>query len=260
MMKKKILIKSVIYGAIISILIVGLLVSTNIQDKITRSLKPNFQKAILATIQVGVGKRGGAGIVIEQDEEYLYVLTVKHVTKLRGKLKVAVRRIDGILEIIKNIPRKNIFVDDVFDIALIKVPKPEGEFEALKLAISSPAIGDTIYTIGHPLSFHNTVNTGIVSNYLTNPLPKRKGIHMLISAPSFTGNSGGVVINNNTQVVGIVVGIMYLGKDFSDYKNTVYLTHMTFAVRLEDIKNLLFEAGVLQKKLPEVFGRYKILR
>lgn len=198
-----------------------------------------FFKLQLATAQIGVGRSGGAGVIIKDDGEFLYIVTVKHAVTVKGKVMIVIRRKDLKQEIITKIPRKNIYKDKTLDIAIIKIPKPDGNFEVLKLAIKSPPIGQIIYTIGHPLNFHNTINIGIVSNYLKNPLPKRIGIYMLVSAPSFTGNSGGAVINVNKELVGIASGIMWVGDNPKDTKHTTFLYHMTFVVRIEDIKNLL---------------------
>ncbi len=229
-------------------LIIGLLLITIMNftllahaDMIGKRIDPTskFFKLQLATAQVGVGRGGGSGVIVKDDGEFLYILTAKHIVKGTGKVKVAVRRKDLILEIIKNISRKNVYKDKVLDIAIIKVPRPDGEFEILKLAKKSPSVGETIYTIGHPLSFHNTINIGIVSNYLRNPLPRRKGVYMLISAPSFMGNSGGAVINTDKELIGIASGIMWLGDNPKDRKHITFLYHMTFAVRIEDIKELI---------------------
>ena len=205
------------------------------QADINKRIDPTseFFKLQLATAQVGAGRSGGAGVIIKDDGEFLYIVTAKHIITVKGKVMIVIRRKDLKQEIITNISRKNIYKDKILDIAIIKIPRPEGEFEVLKFAIKSPSIGKTIYTVGHPSSFTNTINIGIVSNYLKNQVPKRKGIYMLISAPSCTGNSGGAVINVNKELVGIASGIM------KDRRHNTFLHYMTFVVRVEDIKILL---------------------
>jgi len=227
------------------IIILGLIVivmsTLSAQADINKRVDPTseFFKLQLATAQIGAGGRGGAGVIIKDDREFLYIATARHIANLKGKMKIVIRRKDLKQKIIAKIPRKNIYKDKILDVAIIKVSRPEGEFEVVTLAIKSPSIGKTVYTVGHPSSFTNTINKGIVSNYLKNPVPKRKGIYMLISAPSFTGNSGGAVINVNKELVGIASGIMWLGDNPKDLKHTLFLYHLTFVVRIEDIKNLL---------------------
>ena len=221
--------------AIYLLLIIMIIFAVSARADINKRIDPTseFFKLQLATAQVRAGRSGGAGVIIKDDGEFLYIVTAKHIVTVKGKVMIVIRRKDLKQEIIRNISRKNIYKDKILDIAIIKIPRPEGEFEILKFAIKSPSIGKTIYTVGHPSNFHNTINIGIVSNYLKNPVPKRKGIYMLISAPSCTGNSGGAVININQELVGIASGIM------KDKNHATFLHYMTFVVRIEDIKNLL---------------------
>ncbi len=200
--------------------------------------KPDIEKSISATVQIKVRKRGGAGVVIQDDGEYLYILTAKHITDLKGKLEVIVTNNETNKRIYAGIvPKKNIYPDKSLDLTLIKLPRPEGTFTVISLAEEQPEIGDTIYTVGHPVGTKYSVNVGIVSNYIKHS--KKPTTYMLISAPSIFGNSGGVVINNKTELVGIVSGVKWLGKNPMDLANTIYIYHMTYTVRLDDIKELL---------------------
>ena len=260
-MKVKLIEKIIYIGAILLLLSSVLVPMLSKSDVIasqneTIIASPDFDRLILATVQIKIGKRGGAGIIIRDDGKFLYILTVKHAITQKGRLDVCVRDIDRTFHIVKNIKKECIYQHKIVDLALIKVPRPKGEYVTLKIAPTKPTIGTVIYTIGHPLNFHFTVNTGIVSNYLTNPLAKRRGTYMLISAPSFTGNSGGAVINERTEVVGISAGIMYLGNNPSKYEDTTYLFYMTFAIQLDDIKELM--KVVLPKY--NVSERHKILK
>ncbi len=202
--------------------------------------KPDIKKIKNATIQIKVGRAGGAGIVIADDGEFLYVLTVKHITERSGKLGVVIINTETNKKIIvRDIDRKNVIEHKFVDLALVKVPKPEGNYEVLELAEEEPEVGITIYTVGHPVGTRYTVNIGIVSNYIKNPLPKRQGTYMMVSAPSIFGNSGGAVVDNKSQVVGICSGIMYLGNNTAQIDKITFLPHMTFTIRLNDIKDLL---------------------
>ena len=202
--------------------------------------KPDVDKSISATVQIRVKNFGGAGIIIKDDGEYLYILTAKHVIAPKGKVEMVVTNMETNKKTyVGVVSRKNIYSDKTVDLALIKFPRPQGEYEVLPLAEEEAKIGDTIYTVGHPVGTYYTLNVGIVSNYIKNPFAKRAGTYMLISAPSIFGNSGGAVINNKSEVVGIASGLMWLGTNPKDFQNNLYIYHMTFAIRLDDIKNLL---------------------
>ena len=50
--------------------------------------KPNFDKIINATIQIKVGNSGGTGVLIKEDKNFLYALSAKHITDIKGEVSV----------------------------------------------------------------------------------------------------------------------------------------------------------------------------
>lgn len=210
-----------------------------------KGTKPDFLKMRQGSIVIKVGKVGGVGTIVCVDEDYLYVLTAKHVIKRRGKIAVEVIDINGNATIIRNISKKNISFHKTVDLGLLKVPNPGGRFGVMRLAKTPALIGDEIYTIGHPCNIFYAVNKGIVSSYIKKTFSNIKEEYMVISAPSFSGNSGGAIVNKRNELVGVVVGIQYIGNNINDYKNTVYVFHIAYAVKLQFIKELLSEQGLV---------------
>lgn len=202
-------------------------------------LKPNFLKIRLSTVKIKVGHYGGTGAVYKVDKDFLYVLTAKHVINCDGQIDIVFTRTDYSYATVLDISRANIVLHNFIDLAIVKVPKPKGEFTYLEVATQRPVISTRIYTIGHPLLTYYSLNTGIVSNYTRTGFAEKFAEYMMISAPSFSGNSGGPVIDCYSRIVGVVVGITYIveGDAFHQYK--VYLPHMSYAVKLEDIRNLM---------------------
>ncbi|MGH9182972.1 MAG: trypsin-like peptidase domain-containing protein [Acidimicrobiales bacterium] len=80
------------------------------------------------------------------------------------------------------------------DLALVAVDQ---ELPALPIAASDPRIGDAVIVVGSPLGLDQSVVTGIVS--------ARRGDSLQLSAPLNPGNSGGPVLNEGGEVVGVVV-------------------------------------------------------
>jgi len=198
--------------------------------------KPFLAKLRITTVEVKVGKAGGAGTIIKVTDNYLYVLTAKHIVDCKGEIKVQVTDSKTVKFIkVIDIPRDNVYKSDEVDMAVIKVPKPEGSFIALDLAKDKPEIGEKIYTMGHPLSLGYTVQTGIVSNYTKRIFGNNKREYMMISAPAFNGNSGGACINCFNEVVGIVVGIAYVKKEGLFDDNEIFLPHLAFVVTIDDV-------------------------
>lgn len=73
----------------------------------------------------------------------------------------------------------------------------------LPLAAGNPDIGEQVFAIGSPLNFTNTINTGIVS--------KSYGSVIQTSVPIDHGSSGGALINQRGEVIGITTGTLSEG-------------------------------------------------
>ena len=72
------------------------------------------------------------------------------------------------------------------------------------IAKSKPIIGEKVYAIGSPRGFENTISDGIISRWQEKNL-------MQISVPIDHGSSGGALINEYGEVVGITSGTFYEG-------------------------------------------------
>ncbi len=85
------------------------------------------------------------------------------------------------------------------DIAILKI-SGEG-FNFLKLGNSDAVVsGEDVFCIGSPLGLENTFSTGVVSN--TNRIIDDLS-YIQITAPISHGSSGGAVLNENCEVIGI---------------------------------------------------------
>ena len=89
--------------------------------------------------------------------------------------------------------------DESSDIAVLRIS--EGSFPFLKVAGTGAAIGDDVYAIGAPESLAYTLTKGIVS-------AKNRRIgdnsYLQIDAAVNPGNSGGPLVNDKGEVLGIV--------------------------------------------------------
>ena len=207
--------------------------------------KPALYRVMVSTVEIKVGHFGGAGTIIKIDDEYLYILTAKHVMDCEGDIELQL--IDFIKDKkirIKDISRDNVYLHKEVDMALLKVSKPEGNFSYLNIATQKPLIGTKIYTMGHPMSIGYTVQTGIVSNYTKRIFGDNKKEYMMVSAPAFHGNSGGSCFNCKNELVGIVVGVAYSSKETLFSSSEIYLTHMVFVVTVDYIRSFLKELNI----------------
>lgn len=135
----------------------------------------------------------GTGVIMTQDG---YILTNAHVV-------ADMRRVRVIFSDNSILPARLVGADAEEDIAVLKV-----EAEGLKPAEFGDSdqlrCGDMVVAIGDPLGYRTSITQGIVS--ALNRTVEVDGILMDLiqtSAPINFGNSGGALINDRGQVVGI---------------------------------------------------------
>ncbi|MGM0929914.1 MAG: S1C family serine protease [Actinomycetota bacterium] len=138
----------------------------------------------------------GSGVVYSADG---LILTNEHVVGDNPEVEVAFA--DG-----QRSAGEVVATDAVSDLALVRTDReglPAAEFET-----SLPAIGELAVVIGSPLGFENTATAGIISG-LHRAIPGSSSSSLALvdliqtDAPISPGNSGGAVVNAQSQVVGI---------------------------------------------------------
>ncbi|MGE5403384.1 MAG: S1C family serine protease [Candidatus Saccharibacteria bacterium] len=139
------------------------------------------------------GRAIGTAFVINPDG---YALTNNHVVE--GRKKVGVKLANGMTtsaDVVAN--------DEDNDIALIKLGVCN--LPTLKLGSGRVTEGEPVMAIGAPFSLDFSVTRGIISN-VSRDLDGKKMIQT--DAPLNPGNSGGPLINQNGEVVGINTAII----------------------------------------------------
>lgn len=85
------------------------------------------------------------------------------------------------------------------DVIIFKVGTV-GKVNYIRIAATTPKVGEKIYTIGSPRGLDNTFSSGEISQIRDN------GNILQISAPIDHGSSGGVLLNSRGEAVGITSG------------------------------------------------------
>ena len=113
------------------------------------------------------------------------------------------------------------------DLVILKV---SGEGKPLSLGNSNVAqIGESIYVTGNPKGWTGTFSIGVISSFQMRYTGKR----IQITAPVSPGSSGGPVLNDEGEVIGIV----YAGHGGPDAQN------LNLAIPVSYLKNLLKRVG-----------------
>lgn len=144
-----------------------------------------------------VGYSGGTGIVMSEDG---YILTNYHVVE-KGQEATVTLLSDEI-----SYPAKLVGYDEGFDIAILKIdaggltPALFGDSDAL-------SVGDPAYAIGNPIGYlYGSMSEGIIS-YLDRAQTVGEHEMTLIQTTAVlnSGNSGGPLVNEYGQVIGVAV-------------------------------------------------------
>jgi len=134
------------------------------------------------------------------------ILTNSHVAFSRQSL--IVRLEDG-----TTLSAELVGADPIFDIAILRIPKPEkGTLPTLSLGDSSMVhVGSEAIAIGNPLGLDQSLTRGTVSainRVLPTTFSSLQEPLIQIDTPINPGNSGGPLLNQCGEVVGITTAVM----------------------------------------------------
>ena len=104
--------------------------------------------------------------------------------------------------------------DKGHDLAILQVsalgvqPLPLGDSDAVE-------IGDTVYTAGNPGRLEGTFSDGLISAIRPEGNELIHGKLLQMTAPISAGSSGGPVLNDSSEVIGISVGFREEGQNLN---------------------------------------------
>lgn len=100
--------------------------------------------------------------------------------------------------------------DEKNDLALLKVARIKGRAMVLS-SDDSTSIGDAVFAVGNPQGLEGTFSQGIVSS-----IRKSSSRDLIqITAPISEGSSGGAVMNDRGEVIGVAVGAIESGQSLN---------------------------------------------
>ena len=185
-------------------------------------------------LQYGVGvpdRAIGSGFFIDKRG---YLITNYHVIEsevnpeYEGFSRLFIRLPDSVGT---KVPAKVVAWDPVFDIALLKTEMVPEYIFSFSLD-NDFRLGDKIYAIGSPGGLENTITSGIVSAGKRKFLPI--GDVLQVDVPVNPGNSGGPLVNEHNEVLGVV----FAGIPRFQNINFVIPSHWVM-----DIMSSLYEEG-----------------
>ena len=203
-------------------------VNVSAQKTVDKKLTPReiAQQTLPSTVLLVMGNsdteevKSGSGFFVAED----VVITNFHVIKETTEGYAKIYGQEKIYEILGIVG-----TDEKNDLALLKIKGIKGK--ALKLnADDSAAIGDEVFAVGNPKGLEGTFSQGIVSS-----IRKTGKFNLLqITASISSGSSGGAILNNKGQVVGVAVGAIESGQA------------LNFAIPVSLLRSLLLNQKLLK--------------
>lgn len=205
------------------------IVSNDRGDKEANIIIPKLEAS---TVVVSSGGHIGAGTIIQQGNT---VLTNYHVVAPDpDNVYIAFKPERGDTPEKNSYYRANVLkVDMMRDLALLQIPeyvRAYHQYDFIKLGtMQALKKGIDIYTMGHPHKYYFAFGYGmlnkIVPDYRWMTYHVRYALHY--SMPSNRGNSGGPIIDNTLQLLGIVAGSDLSGEN------------LNFGISIADIRDFL---------------------
>jgi len=145
----------------------------------------------------------GSGFIVDRSG---LVLTNSHVVFGR-------QLIDATLDDGSTVTAQLIGADPIFDVALLRIPKPnKGALNVVDLGDSDRVqVGEEVIAIGNPLGLDQSLTRGVISA-INRVLPETffslQEPLLQMDTPVNPGNSGGPLVNRCGQVVGITTSVI----------------------------------------------------
>jgi len=186
----------------------------------------NYKQSIRSVVYITVEDEEyigfGSGSIITSDG---LIITNSHV--IEGSHKVVVTTYDGKHYEVESVPA----YDDLLDIAFLKInaegldPLPIGNSEGI-------SVGQKTLVIGHAEGFLNTLSIGNVSA-VRNYDSTEEGENIQITNPISSGNSGGALLNDKGELIGVPTWSL-------EYEDNIFqVQNINFAVSINDAIELL---------------------
>lgn len=191
--------------------------------------------AYAQSLNIEGAKGVGSGFVIRLDEK-IYLITNTHVIEKATDIS---KDIIAISYSRNEYSLRFIGADSFYDIAVFEIlGQLDSSIVPLTFSQNNPRIGQKVFAIGNPFgNYPYTVTEGIISA-LNRPGLTAKAGYLQSSAPIASGNSGGPLINEKGELVGVnTAGV--------DENN-----HLNFAL----------ESKILEKILPDLISKGRVER
>lgn len=149
----------------------------------------------------GPYKAFGSGVIFKEEminnTKYYYVLTNEHVVNLSDNYDH-----EYVIEDIYSnvVSAELVTMNKSYDLAILRF-KAIDDLYVVELAKKNPKVNETVFSLGSPSGKHNIITVGKILGYITTDKVDYEII--VHDAIIYKGSSGGMLINDNYQLIGI---------------------------------------------------------
>ncbi|QWB95872.1 serine protease [Mycoplasmatota bacterium] len=178
----------------------------------------------------------GSGAVIDQDENYYYILTNNHVVTYEDKYANQYVVYNYLNE---ELTANLLFASEDYDLALLSISKVN-DLNVFTMDLEDISNGDELIIMGYPNSQNHAITMGYFSEYApvvvddeTSLVNKVKFDVLISSVPVKSGSSGSAIFNEDLKLVGLI----YAGRFANDDEISTY----SYAIPSLEIVSFLTE-------------------
>ena len=140
----------------------------------------------------------GAGVVVSPNG---LIITANHLTTEPGWPDHKLVTVTLNNKTYTGVVKKDIY-SEFIDICFIKIPAIDLKYAKVE-NWGSYGIGDSVYTLGHPLAFDFVVSKGIIGQFHEDGRGQKIMVDMTINQ----GNSGGGLFNEEGGLIGVIIEV-----------------------------------------------------
>lgn len=152
-----------------------------------------YNQHVNSMVYVKTNDSVGSGVIVKDDGTFI---TCFHV--IENADFITIKTHDGRTFKVNGFK----YINPTEDIAILTIDAPYNKFKPIDINYKTLQIGEKVYTISNPQGLEFTFSDGIINQY--------KNEYIQFSAPISPGSSGGALLNENGQLIGIITS--YLGK------------------------------------------------
>lgn len=198
-----------------------------------------LQQVLVGQDAVRVASQYSASVVmvVSEDRFHQPIAMGSGIIVSNGKIITNYHVVEGAATVYaKTSTGKKLAVDGMYGseaaLDLICLSAPSAIVANVQVSTKVPVVGERIYAIGNPEGLSNTISEGIVS-----AMRQVSGQSLIqITAPISPGSSGGPIINNGGEVIGIAVGAITSGQN------------LNFAIPISQAQGIMSSSAVLPLK------------